>query len=382
MAIKINSNTVIDNNRKGTFQVTNPGQFTTAQRDALSPTSGDLIFNTNESKIEMYNGTEWESVGATGPDGALVITKPVITSPVADPLGTASPIQLSSITFVGSDFVGSDVLLQSVDVTWEVSTDAAFTSPMIDSKAVTSGNQTLQESERTNIVINNNTNYFIRVKYNGTYDGTAVSSAYSDMIEVRFKPQPTAVMANNWAPGNLNWRDDTGSRYTVSGLTGQQMTDLWNDQSFQQNKTYVTYPSNSDVNARGFYFSAYGSTNANMNFSFDLTNTQDTFFELGINVNNTAAGNASFNMNPNAVQKNGGDGATLGPDYIVIDDYFNSPSGPNIIQSQFKMRFYANITHFELVGSASSGAPSSSHVSLMWWRITDLNGNDLFPQFS
>ena len=216
MAIKVNGVSVISDSRKAEFRGTNPGRFTTTERDNLSPAVGDLIFNTTDTQLQVWDGSEWTSVGATGPDGALVITKPVITSPVADPLGTATPIQLSSTTFIGSDFVGSDVLLQSVDVTWEVSTDAAFTSPMVDSKAVTSGNQTLQESERTNIVLNNNTNYYIRVKYNGTYDGTAVSSAYSDMVEVRFEPQPTLKLASGWVPGSWSWRDENGARYSVT----------------------------------------------------------------------------------------------------------------------------------------------------------------------
>ena len=63
MAIKIQGQTVVDDNRKGSFQVTNPGSFTTAQRNALSAVAGDQIFNTDTNKLEIYNGSQWESAG-------------------------------------------------------------------------------------------------------------------------------------------------------------------------------------------------------------------------------------------------------------------------------------------------------------------------------
>ena len=63
MAIKIQGQTVVDDSRKGSFQVTNPGSFTTAQRNALSAVAGDQIFNTDTNKLEIYNGSQWESAG-------------------------------------------------------------------------------------------------------------------------------------------------------------------------------------------------------------------------------------------------------------------------------------------------------------------------------
>ena len=64
MAIKISNNTVINDSRKGEFKSLNPGQYTTAERDALSPTPGDIIFNTNEGKLEIWDGEEWGSTGS------------------------------------------------------------------------------------------------------------------------------------------------------------------------------------------------------------------------------------------------------------------------------------------------------------------------------
>jgi len=66
MAIKVNGTTVVDNERKGEFNVTNPGQFTTAERDALTPVTGDTIFNTDEGELQVWDGAEWASGGGGG----------------------------------------------------------------------------------------------------------------------------------------------------------------------------------------------------------------------------------------------------------------------------------------------------------------------------
>lgn len=42
--------------------LSNPPIKTTAERDALSPTEGDVIFNTTTNKLNFYNGTAWEAV--------------------------------------------------------------------------------------------------------------------------------------------------------------------------------------------------------------------------------------------------------------------------------------------------------------------------------
>jgi hypothetical protein len=59
MALQISSNTVIDNTRKGTFLSMNLGVYTTATRPS-SPTSGDMIFNSDTGNIEVFDGTNWK----------------------------------------------------------------------------------------------------------------------------------------------------------------------------------------------------------------------------------------------------------------------------------------------------------------------------------
>ena len=74
MAIQISGNTVIDNARKGTLQVVNPGSFTTAERDALtSPATGDVIYNSTGDTLQVYNASTslWNDVGVTRVDGGM-----------------------------------------------------------------------------------------------------------------------------------------------------------------------------------------------------------------------------------------------------------------------------------------------------------------------
>jgi len=35
--------------------------YTTAQRNALTPIAGDVIYNTSDSNINYYTGTQWKA---------------------------------------------------------------------------------------------------------------------------------------------------------------------------------------------------------------------------------------------------------------------------------------------------------------------------------
>ena len=69
MAIKVGGTTVITDGRKVESQVVNPGRFTTAERDLLTPEIGDIIFNTDEETPEVWDGTEWGPLGGGSGDG-------------------------------------------------------------------------------------------------------------------------------------------------------------------------------------------------------------------------------------------------------------------------------------------------------------------------
>jgi hypothetical protein len=60
MAFQINTNTVVDNNRKAFFLIGNFGTFTSTTRPA-SPSAGDVIFNSTTARLEYWNGSSWIS---------------------------------------------------------------------------------------------------------------------------------------------------------------------------------------------------------------------------------------------------------------------------------------------------------------------------------
>ena len=37
--------------------------YTTTQRDALTSVAGDVIYNTTDSKVQVYTGSAWEDLG-------------------------------------------------------------------------------------------------------------------------------------------------------------------------------------------------------------------------------------------------------------------------------------------------------------------------------
>jgi len=63
MAIQINGSTAIDNNRRGVFAKLNPGVYTTSQANSLSKLEGDVIYNSDEQVLQVWNGSQWRSLG-------------------------------------------------------------------------------------------------------------------------------------------------------------------------------------------------------------------------------------------------------------------------------------------------------------------------------
>ena len=58
MAIKIDGNEVISDNRKVSLASVNPGVYTSSNRPS-NPAEGDIIFNSEEGVLQVFNGTDW-----------------------------------------------------------------------------------------------------------------------------------------------------------------------------------------------------------------------------------------------------------------------------------------------------------------------------------
>ena len=74
MSIQINNSVVIDDSKKGIFAGgVQLGTFTNATRP-VSPTTGDLIFNTDLPGVQVWNGTIWEAVTIELPSSGNALT--------------------------------------------------------------------------------------------------------------------------------------------------------------------------------------------------------------------------------------------------------------------------------------------------------------------
>jgi hypothetical protein len=65
MAIKINGATTITDSRRGVFNQVNPGAYTTANRPT-GASEGDVIYDSDEKNIFIWNGTEWAGTSTGG----------------------------------------------------------------------------------------------------------------------------------------------------------------------------------------------------------------------------------------------------------------------------------------------------------------------------
>ena len=62
--LKTNKISTNDQNNVAIDNALNLKSYTTAQRDALTSVAGDMIYNSDDSKVQVHNGSAWEDVGA------------------------------------------------------------------------------------------------------------------------------------------------------------------------------------------------------------------------------------------------------------------------------------------------------------------------------
>jgi len=62
MAIQVSSTTVINNSRKALFTSMNPGSYTTATRPTTGLAAGDIIYNSTDGKLQVWDGSSWSNI--------------------------------------------------------------------------------------------------------------------------------------------------------------------------------------------------------------------------------------------------------------------------------------------------------------------------------
>ena len=60
--VKVNTISTSSGNNVAMQVPLNLKSYTTTERDALTSSAGDVIYNTTDSKVQFYNGTSWNDL--------------------------------------------------------------------------------------------------------------------------------------------------------------------------------------------------------------------------------------------------------------------------------------------------------------------------------
>ena len=60
--VKVNTISTNDGDNVAMQVPLNLKNYTTTERDALTSSAGDVIYNTTDSKVQFYNGTSWNDL--------------------------------------------------------------------------------------------------------------------------------------------------------------------------------------------------------------------------------------------------------------------------------------------------------------------------------
>lgn len=151
---------------------------------ADSFTRGSTVFTSDNS----VTGTILDYDTSTNTMVVMNLTAPGTQFPTSAPIYSTTQLtpvapDAATLEFTSDAPTGVNITTWG-DATWEVSTDAAFTSPMSTTKALVTGTtQSLAPSERGNITLASNTTYHVRVKYDST--NPAITSSYSSSHEFK-----------------------------------------------------------------------------------------------------------------------------------------------------------------------------------------------------
>jgi len=60
--VKVNTISTSSGNNVAIDCALNLKSYTTTERNALTSSAGDVIYNTTDSKVQFYNGTSWNDL--------------------------------------------------------------------------------------------------------------------------------------------------------------------------------------------------------------------------------------------------------------------------------------------------------------------------------
>ena len=172
---------------------------------APSPVPGGRVISAIDNKLKLSNTPSLWSNGLK----AINTVESSANAPSADEL-----------EFVGS--IPSDVPQYGVsewgDACWQLDTSIDFSNPQEQLKSITNASilQTLQPSDRSTIDIQQNTQYYARLRYKATTP--EISSPYSDAITFK-TAEATDVLVDNVFRSQV-YSGQNGGREVANGLDG------------------------------------------------------------------------------------------------------------------------------------------------------------------
>ena len=175
----------------------------------VSPTAGDLYFNTSKKAFETWNGSEWISVAVNG------------AVPLAPTIGTATVSALTaSVPFTGPTDFG-DSAITSYTAT---STPGSITGSSASSPISVSG-------------LSANTSYTFTVTATNSYGTSNASSASNSITTANVPGAPTSVSASD--PGTDGYALVSWSAPASNG--GSAITDYIVQYSSNNGSTWTTF---------------------------------------------------------------------------------------------------------------------------------------------
>jgi len=60
--VKVNTISKVSGNNVALTCALNLRSYTTSQRNALTSAAGDIIYNSDDNKVQFYNGTTWNDL--------------------------------------------------------------------------------------------------------------------------------------------------------------------------------------------------------------------------------------------------------------------------------------------------------------------------------
>ena len=177
----------------------------------VSPTAGDLYFNTSKKAFETWNGSEWISVAVNG------------AVPLAPTIGTATVSGLTaSVPFTGPTDFG-DAAITSYTAT---STPGSITGSGASSPISVSG-------------LSANTSYTFAVTATNSFGTSLASSSSNSITTADFPGAPTSVSASDPAGNNDGYALVSWSAPASNG--GSAITDYIVQYSSNSGSTWTTF---------------------------------------------------------------------------------------------------------------------------------------------